>query len=393
MSTPLVVGLRDLGRGDLAVAGGKGANLGELLRAGFPVPDGFVVTTHAYALAAERAGLSDASIAARLVSGTQGAAALRADLEAVTVPEEVAAAVTAARVRLGGGPVAVRSSATAEDLPGAAFAGQQDTYLNVVGEQELLAAVRRCWASLWTDRAVSYRERRGVGHGPVQIAVVVQRLVDAASAGVMFTANPVTGDRHETVVDASVGLGEAVVSGLVTPDHYLLDEHGRILDWSPGRREVVIRAAEGGGVAHDRSAANEESRDDASRAEELARRLRPLIIFVYDERPAGLERCAVDLFTGAQPESVNAALFEAIQVPPNIDRSNVVQCFYVASALSSEFTGCSRRKPRPCLARTLGVPACLHHRQVGRSEHGLPAPGDDRQAGLLCYGTERGAHD
>ncbi|MER7077536.1 pyruvate, water dikinase [Saccharopolyspora kobensis] len=240
-----VVPLRGVGRGDLASAGGKGANLGELVNAGFAVPDGFVITTEAYA-----------EVAAGLVT-PEDAAALRAEFDAVEVPDELREAIVSGYAELGSGPVAVRSSATAEDLPGAAFAGQQDTYLNVVGEAALLDAVRRCWGSLWTDRAIAYREKRGISPAEVRIAVVVQRMVDAEFAGVLFTANPVTGDRRQLVVDASSGLGEAVVSGLVTPDHYVLSPGGQVAEWSPGRREVVLRSAAGGGVTRQTGAAVE----------------------------------------------------------------------------------------------------------------------------------------
>ncbi|WP_049561302.1 PEP/pyruvate-binding domain-containing protein [Nonomuraea sp. SBT364] len=228
----LVAPLRSFGRADLALAGGKGANLGELMAGGFPVPDGFVVTTDAYALVA--AGLST-----------------REAVERAEVPAELRRAVAGAYAELGGGPVAVRSSATAEDLPGAAFAGQQDTYLNVVGEEALVDAVRRCWGSLWTDRAVAYRDKLGIDHGEVRIAVVVQRMVEAEAAGVMFSADPVTGERGHLVVDASTGLGEAVVSGLVTPDHYVLTPGGEVKDFRPGRREVIVRGTAGGGVVHE----------------------------------------------------------------------------------------------------------------------------------------------
>lgn len=245
----LVVPLADVGRDDLDLAGGKGANLGELVRHGFPVPGGFLVTTGAYAAVVAKAGLGE-RIAARLAAGEGDGAGIRADITAVAVPEELRAAIAGAYSDLGGGPVAVRSSATAEDLPGAAFAGQQDTYLHVIGADAVVDAVSRCWASLWTERAIAYRRQRGVDSGDVLIAVVVQRMVDAESAGVMFTANPVTGRRDQVVVDASPGLGEAVVSGLVTPDHYVLDRRGRVTDWTPGRREVVVRGAAGGGVTH-----------------------------------------------------------------------------------------------------------------------------------------------
>ncbi|MEU6798711.1 PEP/pyruvate-binding domain-containing protein [Nonomuraea wenchangensis] len=218
----LVAPLDAVGRADLPLAGGKGANLGELVRNGFPVPPGFVVTTHAYDLAGRGGEL----------------------------PGELRREIAEAYEALGGGPVAVRSSATAEDLPGAAFAGQQDTYLNVVGEQALLDAVRRCWGSLHTERAVAYRARLGIDDAGVSIAVVVQRMVEADTAGVLFTADPVTGDRERIVVDAGAGLGEAVVSGLVTPDHYEVDRQGRII-YRPGRGEVVVRSAPGGGVVHE----------------------------------------------------------------------------------------------------------------------------------------------
>jgi phosphohistidine swiveling domain-containing protein len=253
MKDQLVVPLRAFDRDDLALAGGKGANLAALIRGGFAVPDGFVITTDAYAAIVEGAGLHVRI--AQLAAGEDDGSAIRADLEAITVPEGLRRAIVRAYGELAGGPVAVRSSATAEDLPGAAFAGQHDTYLNVVGEAAVLDAVRRCWGSLWTERAIAYRRRRGIDSREVRIAVVVQRMVAAESAGVLFTANPVTGDRDQIVVDASAGLGEAVVSGLVTPDHYVLDMSGKIREWSPGRGEVVITAMAGGGVTHKTGAA------------------------------------------------------------------------------------------------------------------------------------------
>lgn len=229
---PHVAPLAAFGREDLALAGGKGAGLGELVRLGMPVPPGFVVTTEAY-------------------GSIRAASADRQAYENAVIPGELRDAILAAYAELGRGAVAVRSSATAEDLPGAAFAGQQDTYLNVLGDAELLDAVRRCWASLWTDRAVAYRERLRIDPAEVRIAVVVQRMVDADAAGVMFTADPVTGDRESIVVEASPGLGEAVVSGLVTPDHYVLGTDGSVREFVAGRREVVVRAAASGGVVHE----------------------------------------------------------------------------------------------------------------------------------------------
>ncbi len=215
---------------DIAFAGGKSVNLAELIGAGFPVPDGFCVGTPAYAQAASAAGL-DAVLAD---PGPDLAARARTALLATSVPDEVAAAVAAAYSALGdGAAVAVRSSATAEDLPSASFAGQQDTYLNVVGVDAVLDAVRRCWASLWTDRAVAYRADTGLPYAGTQLAVVVQRMVDARVAGVLFTADPISGRRTRSLLDAAPGLGDAVVSGAVNPDHWVVD--GRVIAQGPGK--------------------------------------------------------------------------------------------------------------------------------------------------------------
>lgn len=236
----LVLPLAEVGADDIPVAGGKGANLGELTRSGFAVPAGFVITTGAYARIASQLDLD------RRYRTGESADAIRARLESADVPDELRVLITRAYRELGAGQVAVRSSATAEDLPGAAFAGQQDTFLGVTGADAVIDAVRRCWASLWTDRALAYRQRLGIAPGEVTIAVVVQALVDADVAGVLFTADPVTGNRQRTVIDASAGLGESVVSGLVTPDHYLVDDDGSVLDWTPGQNEVVLRPSADG---------------------------------------------------------------------------------------------------------------------------------------------------
>ncbi|SEK99859.1 PEP/pyruvate-binding domain-containing protein [Nonomuraea pusilla] len=206
--------------------GGKAANLGELVRAGLPVPPGWVLTTEAYRQVADGLGgaLDELVAAGGSTGGTALAARARALLLEAPVPGAVREEILSRYAALGDDvPVAVRSSATAEDLPFASFAGQQDTYLNVVGGEAVLDAVRRCWASLWTDRAVAYRESQGVGHDRVRLAVVVQAMVDARVAGVMFTANPVTGRRREAVIDAAPGLGDAVVSGAVDPDRFVVD--------------------------------------------------------------------------------------------------------------------------------------------------------------------------
>ncbi|NXY97158.1 phosphoenolpyruvate synthase [Streptomyces sp. BR123] len=230
----LVLGRR--GRTDPDVAGGKGANLAELVRAGFPVPAGFVVTTAAY----RPPDLGPL--------GTAGPAAIRGAVVRAGLPHDVADAVCVAYRNLGGA-VAVRSSATAEDLPEAAFAGQQDTFLNVIGEQDVLDAVVRCWASVWTDRAVDYRAGHGIDHGRVRMAVVVQRMVDADFAGVAFTSDPVTGNRHALVIDASPGLGESVVSGLVSPEHIVVDtRRPKVVRRTAGHHGAYVRSRPGGGT-------------------------------------------------------------------------------------------------------------------------------------------------
>jgi rifampicin phosphotransferase len=215
----LVRSLADISAADLEIAGGKGANLGELIRAGFPVPDGFVITTAAYALAAEAAGVDpDVPATARI------------RMAASPVPAAIADAAREAYRALGSPAVAVRSSATAEDLPEASFAGQQDTILGVSGDDAILDAVRKCWASLWNERAVAYRETHGVGSKGIRLAVVIQRMVDANSAGVLFTADPITGRRRRAAIEAIRGLGEQLVSGAVNPDRFVVDT----------RRETIL---------------------------------------------------------------------------------------------------------------------------------------------------------
>ncbi|MBT2547362.1 PEP/pyruvate-binding domain-containing protein [Arthrobacter sp. ISL-65] len=220
--------------------GGKAANLGVLMAAGMPVPQGFCVTTAAYGRVAAAAGLQP----------SEPAEQTRGRLASTPMPEDIIEAILAAYAGLGEDlPVAVRSSATAEDLPEASFAGQLETYLNVVSPDQLLDAVRSCWASLWTDRAVAYRADHGIGQHSISIAVVVQEMVDADVAGVMFTANPLTGRRRETVIDAAPGLGEALVSGAVNPDQFRVDAAtGEILQRSLGDKRTDIRPALGGGT-------------------------------------------------------------------------------------------------------------------------------------------------
>ncbi len=246
----------DLGSAaDLAQVGGKARNLGVLLRAGFPVPPGFCVTTSAYRdVVADRLGMLLEELAATPGDDQRAlhllSARARSLIEAAPVPRVLIEEITAAYRALGADvPVAVRSSATAEDLEGASFAGQQDTYLNVIGAKGVIGAVRRCWASLWTDRATSYRAGRGIDAAGVALAVVVQRMVDAEAAGVMFTADPVAGTRGRAVIDATPGLGEAVVSGAVNPDHLVVDTaSGAIVERRLGDKRLAVRSRAGGGT-------------------------------------------------------------------------------------------------------------------------------------------------
>src|SRR5215204_379790 len=269
-----VLPLESLARHQIALVGGKAANLGELLTARLPVPPGFCVTTRAYAAATTIAQLDEAlgRVAALDTSAwapktqpgdanggpddfADAAATIRDSITRSLVPEDIETAIREAYAKLCksagalDAPVAVRSSATAEDLPGASFAGQQDSYLNIVGADAVVDAVRRCWASLWTDRAVAYRARNHIDPHGVKLAVVVQQQIQSDVAGVMFTANPITGRRAHAVIDASPGLGEAVVSGAVTPDHFVVDTaKGSILERRLGSKQLRIESLPGGGT-------------------------------------------------------------------------------------------------------------------------------------------------
>lgn len=226
LDLPWLCSLDDPEAGDLAASGGKSAGLHRLLRAGLPVPPGFVVTTAAFDEVVGRDAAFRRAIA-RLDACPEGAAlrdaalAVRELVTACALPDVLARGAVDAWTRVTGrAPVAVRSSATAEDLDGASFAGQQDTFLSIDTEEGLLRALRGCWASLFTERAVTYRRERGIETARVSMAVVVQRMVRAGSAGVLFTADPVNGRRGVSVIEAVAGLGEALVSGHATPERY-----------------------------------------------------------------------------------------------------------------------------------------------------------------------------
>jgi len=257
-SAPLTLRFEEISAVDLPRVGGKGANLGELARAGFPVPPGFCITTAAFdafllgcktlpALFDRLDALDgkDATAAREIAEAT------RAALGEAPMPPAVSEAILSAWKQASGsaGTWAVRSSATAEDLPDASFAGQQDTYLNVRGPEALLDAVRRCWASLFTDRAVLYRARSHFGHREVKLSVVVQRMVLPEVSGILFTADPVSGNRGTMSIEAGFGLGEALVGGLINADLYRVDKAtGEVLEARVGDKALAIRPRPEGGT-------------------------------------------------------------------------------------------------------------------------------------------------
>ncbi|MGW7230202.1 rifamycin-inactivating phosphotransferase [Streptomyces cyaneofuscatus] len=286
----------------LALVGGKGAQLGALSRIdGIRVPDGFCVTTDAFRRVVARVPSFDDRLERLSLSDPDDREALRtlsADVrravEETAIPGDLAAEITGALARLGEGTaVAVRSSATAEDLPTASFAGQQDTCLNVVGPAEVLRHVSRCWASLFTERAVAYRRRNGIDHRTVQMAVVVQRMVFPEAAGVLFTADPLTGNRRTATVDAGFGLGEALVSGLVNPDVYTVRD-GAIVARAIAAKQRAVHALPGGGtreVEVDPQRQGRPALTDAQvlRLVELGRRIE-----AHFGRPQDIEWCLAD---------------------------------------------------------------------------------------------------
>src|SRR4029450_3634376 len=251
-----VLGLEEIDQTQVAVVGGKGAQLGELSRIeGLHGPAGFCVTTDAFRrVMADAPSINDRlDQLSRLKPDDREAirtlsAEIRRAPEGSAIPDDLAAAITGALARLGEhAAYAVRSSATAEDLPTASFAGQQDTYLNVVGPAAILRHVSRCWASLFTERAVTYRQRSGIDHRTVRMAVVVQQMVFPQAAGILFTADPVTSNRKVASVEAGFGLGEALVSGLVNPDRYQVRD-GEVVAKAVAAKQLAIHASPAGGT-------------------------------------------------------------------------------------------------------------------------------------------------
>jgi len=243
-----IVWFKEVGKGDIALVGGKGANLGEMTQAGIAVPPGFIITSQAYYMFLEESRLSakiqvllkplDANNSKQLQDISKKIKQL---ITSAPIPAEVKNEIRKAYSELGQGLVAVRSSATAEDLPEASFAGQQSTFLNIEGEDNVIQAVQNCWASLFESRAIYYREQQGYEHLKVGIAVPVQRMVNSQTSGVMFTVEPVTSDTRKMVIEAIYGLGEGLVSGEVSPDLYIIDkEKGQISTKKISRQEQQL---------------------------------------------------------------------------------------------------------------------------------------------------------
>lgn len=220
---------KEISNKDVPIAGGKGASLGEMTQAGFTVPPGFVIVAQAYEKFLKECKI-DGKIADLLkgldVENTEQldkvANQIQKHILDEKFPDEIAKEILAGYKELGDIFVAARSSATAEDLPGASFAGQQATYLNIKGDEKLIEGVQKCWASLFTARAIYYRQTKGFDHMKTLIAVVVQQMVDSRVAGVAFSVNPIDGNKNDIIIEGSFGLGEAVVSGQVTPDLYIV---------------------------------------------------------------------------------------------------------------------------------------------------------------------------
>jgi pyruvate, water dikinase len=257
-TTTLISRFEEVRLGDAGSVGGKGANLGEMTAAGLPIPPGFVVTAEAYLHAIDGAGVRQRVLdgfraAAKAVDDpaalARAAAALRDAVEDISVPDDVRRAILDEYHRLGDRiAVAVRSSATSEDAEGTSFAGMHETYNNVVGDDEVIARIRDCWASLYGDRVIAYRASQRMDEEP-ELAVVIQTQVVSDRSGVMFTVDPSTGARDHMVIEAALGLGEVVVSGAVEPDTYIVGKDGpRLVSVRVGRQSHRLAAVDDGTV-------------------------------------------------------------------------------------------------------------------------------------------------
>ena len=297
-----VLGFQEIDQTQVAVVGGKGANLGELSRIeGIRVPAGYCVTTDAFRrIMANAPSINDRlDRLSRLKPDDRESiralsAEIRRTLEGIAIPDDMAAAITRPLARLGEqAAYAVRSSATAEDLPTASFAGQQDTYLNVVGRAAILEHVSRCWGSLFSERAVTYRLRNGFDHRRVHMAVVVQQMVFPQTAGILFTADPVNSNRKVASIEASFGLGEALVSGLVNPDVYKVRDD-EVVAKAVATKKLAIHASPAGGTSE--QAIEPERQQQPALTDAQVVRLARLgrRIEAHFGRPQDIEWCLID---------------------------------------------------------------------------------------------------
>ena len=286
----------------LEVVGGKGRSLARMARAGFNVPGGFIITAAAYRSFVTTNGLQETIVSLAKptvvdgrVSFEQASQAIRGLFAEHDLSAEITREIGQAYGSLDDAPVAVRSSANAEDLPGLSFAGQQETYLNVKGRDEVGAAVRDCWASLWTPQAISYRHQNGIDQGSVAMAVVVQTMVPSQVSGILFTANPATGERSEIIINSSFGLGEAVVSGQVTPDTYIVDKEtlcAKDTTIGPKEQQIVADGSQGTRLAD----VDEGHRGQSSLTDDMLRELSKTAIDIeklYDGVPQDIEWAVV----------------------------------------------------------------------------------------------------
>ncbi len=373
---------------DLALAGGKGASLSRLAIAGLPVPGGFHVTTRAYRRFVAQDGRQERILAALADTGAGEGDIEAAEAEAAArriaplfaepdVPADVARAVREAYARLGDGAVAVavRSSATAEDLPDMSFAGQQETYLNIRGETAVVAAVTRCWGSLWTPRAIAYRARNGIASDELALAVVVQELVPADAAGVMFTADPLTGAQDRILINAAWGLGEAVVSGAVTPDTYTVERAtGQVLDQQVGDKTVMtVRTAEG---THDEPVPGSRRQVAVLSSEQVAELAgigadvedlydRPMDIewAVHAERFHVLQARPITGLSGPTPTPASASTLERWN--DSLEGDYLWTCANLGEAIPSVMTPCTWSLVQIFMSETMSLSSVGRHRISG----------------------------
>ena len=297
-----VLGIEAIGQDQVGAVGGKGAHLGELSRiGGVRVPPGFCVTTEAFHRVTTDVPTIDERLEQLANVGPDDfesirnlSTGLRRSVESAPIPDDLATAITDGVARLGEDDgYAVRSSATAEDLPTASFAGQHDTFLNVVGPTAVLEHIRRCWASLFTERAVAYRLRNGIDHGLVRMAVVVQKMVEPDASGVVFTADPVTSNRRVVCVEAVLGLGEALVSGQLSPDTYQVRD-GRLISASVAAKPFLMSAAPAGGTEKMAIPSERQDRSALTDPQILALARLSRRVEVHFGCPQDIEWCLVD---------------------------------------------------------------------------------------------------